>query len=164
MANSSMRHLDALKREMLAPLQARIAKHQLDSVVRSLSEAERKLLSMGDRLHIFMPDKKTKKMVRTGFFDPPIYIDTTYVDYEALNDPLQSDMPIMKHLEAMGLIAYKGSDLSYHGEHSGQEWSWTRTPFGKQVADHIAGKPDAPSFSIKWISENEAELIDLRQR
>ncbi len=162
MASSSLRYLDALRREMLEPLQARIATHQMDAVVKSLSESERKIISTGDRLHIFMPEKKTKKMVRTGLFDPPIYIDTTYIDYALLEDPVHSDMPTMKRLVALGFIQYKGCEICHRGELGGLEWTWTRTPLGRQVADHIAGKTDAPRFSIKWISENEAELIDLR--
>lgn len=162
-ARNPMRYLDTLRREMMAPIQKRVAKHQLDAVVASLGADERKLLSIGQRLHIFMPEKKTKKKISRGFFEAPIYIDSTYIDYAALDDKALSDMPAMKRLQALGFVQYEGCDMVDRGECGGLEWTWTRTELGTQVADFLAGKTDEPRFEIKWISDNEAELIDLRQ-
>jgi len=163
-ARNPMCYLDVLRREMMAPIQKRIAKHQLDAVVASLSADERRLLSVGQRLHIFMPEKKTKKKIRMGLFEAPVYIDSTYIDYAALDDASQSDMPAMKRLQSLGFVQYEGCDIVGRGEYGGLEWTWTRTEMGTQVADFLAGKTDEPRFEIKWVSDNEAELIDLRQR
>lgn len=126
----------------------------------TLTTAERKILETGDDVRIFLPFRPTKKLVKRNFFDPGVLIDSSYLDWDLLKDPAHSDMPTMQKLEALGLFErVQSGALKHFANTDGLEWAWRRTPRGKDLANAKTEKPKPPYFSIKWISENEAELV-----
>ena len=126
----------------------------------TLPTAERKILETGDDVRIFLPFRPTKKLHKRNFFDPGILIDSSYLQWDLLKDPAHSDMPTMEKLEALGLFErVQNGDLKHFADADGLEWVWKRTRLGRKLANVAVDKPEPPRFSIKCISENEAELV-----
>lgn len=100
-----------------------------------LTDTERKLLSMGDDLRLFLPFKPTKVMVGETFFKRGYLIDSSYQDFESLKDENLSDWPAMKRLEAFGLVESLGSEWKgFANGQDGTEWRWRRTDAGRKAA------------------------------
>lgn len=104
----------------------------------ALSEEERRIISMGDDLRVFLPNRPTKKLVGETFFKKGTLIDSSWQDWQTFEDPNRSDYPHIKRLEAMGLVKLRSHDWVgfAHGE-DGDMWQFERTEAGREVAQEL---------------------------
>ena len=83
---------------------------------------------MGPIIQMRVAEKRTRRPVFVGWFQPPHWIDTTYFDKEALLDPSQSDFPLMMKMVAEGYYAPPEVDISA-GDYI--QYTWRRIDRGE---------------------------------
>lgn len=97
----------------------------------------KRVLSMGPRICMRVREKRTRRPVFLGWFQPPHWIDTTYFDKAEMLDPSRSDLPLMMKAVAIGLYASPRVDdwADYI------QYTWMRTELGNRLFEEPRPKP-----------------------
>lgn len=91
-----------------------------------LNEKERRAVSMGPIVRMRVYEKKTRRPVFMGFFQPPHMVDATYFDKEEMLDPTRSDLPVMMKLVALGY--FSPPEVGYDADYMHYTWRAVTPP------------------------------------